>query len=836
MNKLFLFIAFTFGVIQLSAQKWVEMIQDPNISFYQVQKEFNSYSQGKSPSEIPGFKQYKRWEYFMEQHIDRDGFFRNANASNDVYTSLNQTQGQAKAAAMAGYWQQIGPFDPPQGSGSGRSNCIAFHPTNSNNILIGTASGGIWRSTNGGTTWSSNTDGLENLGISDIQFSQSNPNVVYAATGDRDAGDTYSYGILKSVNSGLTWQPTGLQYSPSLKRRIYKIAVHPTNDSIVFAATSFGLRKSTDGGQTWIQIKAGSYRDIRFKIGDPNVMFAATAAIVIRSTNAGQTWTVQSIPFASSNSRLLLGLTAADPNYVYVIAVKSSDNSFGGIYLSTDGGTTFSVKATSPNILGRDASGNDNVGQGWYDLALGVSQTNKNVLAVGGVNVWRSIDGGNSWSLSGHWTGNSAPYVHADIHELKFSPHNGNHLWACTDGGLSVSTNNGGNWSEKNSGLSIAQMYKLGASATTASKVLTGWQDNGTNYYNTTWGKVIGGDGMECIIDYSNNNTMYGSLYYGNIRRSTNGGANWTGITDNISQQGAWVTPYVQDPNAPSTLYAGFNDVYKTTNKGNSWTSISNFSSSQPLNALAVAPSNSNYIYASNNYYIYKTTNGGSTWTDISNGTGSGNITSIEVHPTNPNRLWITKSAFYAGNKVFESTDGGTTWTNISGALPNLPANTIVYEKNSPDGLYVGLDVGVFYRDTVLGDWVPFMKNLPNVVVRELQFFYPENKIRAATFGRGLWESPVYKLATNLSKSNSNLESLLTYPNPNKGIVNIQLKNGHFSNAKLDVLDLSGRLIESTIISNTTIYKLNLKHYKKGFYILRIVNNNHTYSRKILFN
>ena len=821
-------------------QKWVDMMNDPTISFYETQKEFNNYWRHKTPEKGPGWKQFKRWEYFMESHVDSDGVFRNQNAVNQVYNDYITHQAYLKTGkGPAGNWSQIGPFNPPTGSGSGRSNCIAFHPTNSNFILLGTASGGIWKSTNGGASWSTNTDGLENLGISDIVFSPSNPNIVYAATGDRDGGDTYSYGLLKSTDGGSHWQPTGLAFSASVKRKIYKVIIHPQNPDILYIASSFGLRKSADGGSNWIQIRAGSFFDVEFKPNDANTIYAATGAIVIKSSDAGQSWSTLSIPFTSSRSRLIIGVTPADANYVYVLAVKSSDNSFEGIYRSVDAGVTFTQKATSPNIIGRDANGNDNVGQGWYDLALGVSPVNKNLILVGGVNIWRSINGGGSWVLSAHWTGaNGAPYVHADIHEIKFSPHNGTTVWACTDGGVSQSTNNGGSWSEKNTNLSIAQMYRLGNSASSSSKVITGWQDNGTNLYNNSWGKVLGGDGMECIIDYSNNNTMYGSLYYGNIRRTTNGGNNWTGITKNINEQGAWVTPFIQDPNTPSTLYAGFQNVYKTTNKGNSWQKISNFNSSISLNAIAVSPSNTNVIYTSNRYYLYKTTNGGTSWTNITGASfGSGSISYIAVDPTNSNKLWVTKSGFYNGNKVFASADGGTTWTNISGSLPNVPANTIVYEKNSADGLYVGMDVGIYYRDTILGDWIPFMKNLPNVIVKELEIYYPSNKIRAATFGRGLWESPLYFLANGVEKkNNSNLESILIYPNPSHGIIKIKLESGFFQNGTIEVINSSGSVIKNIVISNTNNYIINFNNLPNGIYFLRILNNGKYYSRKITLN
>ncbi len=810
-------------------------MKDPNSNFFDVQAEFNKYAEGKKPSEINGFKQYKRWEYFMEDRVDSDGIFRNAGAANKYYHEYSQKLRSAKSGkGLAGKWTQIGPFGPPLGGGSGRVNCIAFKPNNQNVILIGTASGGIWKSVNGGQNWSTNTDGLENLGISDIVFAPSNPNIVYAATGDRDGGDTYSIGVLKSTNGGNTWSPTGLTYPVNQKMKIYKLAVDPQNPNIVYAATKNGLKKTVNGGSSWTQFGLGSYKYVVIKPNDPNTIYAATSSAVIKYTAGGQK-TILPVGFYTTVSRIVLGVTPADANYLYVLGVKNSDNSFGGLYRSTNSGASFTKMASSPNILGRAANGNDNVGQGWYDVALAVSPTDKNLLLVGGVNIWRSTNGGSSWALKGYWRGTGSHYVHADIHEIKFSPHSTQQVWACTDGGLSKSTNTGLGWAEKNSGLSVAQIYRLGASATNASKILTGWQDNGTNLYSVNWGKVIGGDGMECIIDYSNNNTMYGSLYYGEIHRSTNGGYNWVEITNGIYEQGAWVTPYVQDPNSPSTLYAGYINVYKTVNKGNTWQKISNFNTQYTLRALAVAPSNSNVIYAANRQKIYKTVNGGQSWTDISAYFNGASVTYIAVHPTNPNKLWITLSGFYNGVKVFKSDDGGATWSNISGSLPNLPANTIVYENNSADGLYVGMDVGVYYRDTVLGDWVPFMKNLPNVIVKELQIFYPSHKIRAATFGRGVWESPLYYLANGIKNTHAqNLESFFIYPNPSKGIFTLKLENGFFDNAQIEIYNGTGSLLKRLTVSNTDNYKIDLRNSPKGIYFVRILNNDKIITGKLI--
>jgi len=280
--------------------------------------------------------------------------------------------------------------------------------------------------------------------------------------------------------------------------------------------------------------------------------------------------------------------------------------------------------------------------------------------------------------------------------------------------------------------------------------VIAGLQDNGTKaMISNTWKGVIGGDGMECLIDYTNTNVQYGELYYGDIYRTDNRWGSSAYITGSLTGNAGWVTPYVIDPNNNSTLYVGYQDVWKTTNKGASWSKISAWAG-PALQSLAVAPSGSGTIYVATTSILYRTTDGGTTWTNVT-GTlpvGSNNITYLSVKQDDPNTLWVSLGQFNAYG-VFQSTNGGVTWTNISGGLPSIPVNCVIQNRQSTSQveLYAGTDVGVFIK---LGDaaWVPWFTGLPNVVVMELEIYYAadpaQSRIRAATYGRGLWESDVY--------------------------------------------------------------------------------------------
>jgi hypothetical protein len=207
-------------------------------------------------------------------------------------------------------------------------------------------------------------------------------------------------------------------------------------------------------------------------------------------------------------------------------------------------------------------------------------------------------------------------------------------------------------------------------------------------------------------------------------------------------EEGAWVTPIEIDPNNSQILYTGFKNIWKSTNRGLNWTRASNFTQNQNISAISIAPSNSNVIYASAQNRLYVTYDGCANW-ELAGSTNSA-ITSIVVDPNNAFRAFITVSGYMAGQKVYIFNNySSPKLSNISGTLPNIPVNCIIYQKNSPDRLYIGTDVGTFYRDNTTGDWLPFNDGLPNVVVSDLNIHYASGKLRAATFGRGIWETKI---------------------------------------------------------------------------------------------
>jgi PKD repeat protein/photosystem II stability/assembly factor-like uncharacterized protein len=784
LRKTLLLFVLLFASDLILAQDWVKKMSDPSVNFYDVQSSFDTYWKKEerkekfknffrlnkeTEEENEGLILYKRWESFVEPRVypsgDRSLLLNNSTELEKYFT--NQSYRSSRQAG--GNWQPLGAFNvPTSGGGAGRLNCVRFHPSVPNVMYAGAPVGGLWVSTTGGMGWTTNSDAMPTLGVNDLAIDPVNPNVMYLATGDMDSNDSYGVGVLKSVDGGITWNSTGLNTLLSQGRYVSRVMVSPDDHNIVYAGSSIGFFKSIDAGVTWTKtLSTTPVKDMEFKPGDPSVIYVIASKTFYKSTNSGMSFSPVNtgLPAGSSVSRAAIAVTAADPSYVYIVYSHATNNGFYGFYRSTNSGSSFGLMADSPNLLGWDPSGGDNDGQGWYTLSIAASPIDKDEVMVGGVNIWKTTNGGSSWNITAHWYGaGSIPYVHADVHDLIYRP-DGAAAYAACDGGIFETVDGGSSWTDLSDGLQIGQMYRLGCAATNANIVIQGWQDNGTNLYNNgTWERVMGGDGFECFVDWSNDNNMFGEVYYGDIERSTNGGSSFQSIKNNISEDGDWNTPWQQDPLDPQTLYAGYKNVWKSTDFGNSWTQISTFGGST-LKELVVAPSDPNYIYVTNGSTLTKTTDGGANWNTLTYPlAGTSSVSYIAVSDTDPNKIWITRSGFSLDNKVYRSDDGGVTWLNLSLGLPNIPVNCIVHQKGTNDGIYVGTDMGVYYKDNNNTAWFSYSNGLPNTVIDELEIHYGSNKLRAATYGRGLWESSIFDPASQLPFANFTADSTAGCP------------------------------------------------------------------------
>ena len=735
---------------QAQAQQWVESMQDESVNVYQAIDEFEKFWEGKVVEKGHGWKQFKRWEQFWEPRVYPHGNRPNGSA---VFQANSQIQASTAANPGLGNWSLVGPSNGNALQGIGRVNCITFHPNNSQTIYAGAPAGGLWKSTNDGGSWTTNTDKLPNIGISTMVIDPLHPDTMYVGTGDRDAGDTYSTGVLKSVDAGATWQATGLTFGISQFKRITGMVIHPDSTNWLVVSTRTGMYRTTDGGDNWTLIQGGTFQSLTTVVGAEHLLYAGTRtnAKIWYSRDFGISWTMASTGLpVSGTSRVELATTAADTNYVYAI-YGASNNGLYGVYRSTNKGVSWTqMHGSTPNLLGWSTTGAGTGGQAWYDLTIAASPLNKDVVLIGGVNIWRSNNGGSSFGLSGHWYGGGgASFVHADHHWLTFRP-NSNKVYAGTDGGVYRSTNSGLNnsWVARNDGMAITMYYKISTSAANSNLTLAGAQDNGTHLKNNTWSRVGGGDGMDNGIAGSDAMVMYRSIYYGDFDKSVNGGASFN-APFNLppSGNGNWVTPFVVSVINANTLYAGFEKLWKSSNAGSSFsaTTTTGIWGSNKIDVIAEAPSNASVLYVGINQRVYRSVNGGGIWTHITNNVSNQNtVTGIAVDPANADHIAITKSG-YSVDKVYESYDGGSSWYNRTGSLPNIPANCVAFEPGSNGLLYVGTDVGVYFRDASMSDWLPFMEGLPNTIINDIEILQTAsvNLIRVGTYGRGVWESPL---------------------------------------------------------------------------------------------
>lgn len=820
----------------LHAQVWEDNLRKTNpspsiedkINAFYNHRESIPYEKGN------GYKPYARELDFIEKRVSNDRTFPHLALYNEWLKEKDKNE-----QASNSNWKPLGPTNVPiilsngKNRGVGRINAIAFDPYDKDIIYVGSPGGGFWKSTDGGANWVTTSDDLPVLGVSSIAVNPNNTDIIYIATGDANASDTYSIGVLKSVDQGDTWSTTGLSYNVSANKRVNKILINPNNTDSVFAATNTNIMLSVDGGISWNNCAPlGRWRDIEFMPGNPNIVYAAKQSSggsnVYRSLDGGGNWSVINNGVSSSGKyRPLIAVTPINPNVIYAL-YSASDYSFHGIYKSIDGGDNWNLQSNSPNIFGRDTDGTGTGGQSWYDLSLGVSNNDENHLFVGGINLWESTDGGVNWNIEASSGNGNYAYMHVDQHCLEFHPIT-NVPYAGNDGGLYKYLDNLNNWIDISDGLEISQFYKLGLSESNASKLIAGAQDNGTEMLtNGVWDAVRGSDGMECAIDPYDEDLLYSSSQYGGLRKSFNGGNNWDNIKP-VSYDGAWVTPYKIHPNNNNMIVAGYDEVYLSLTSGAVWDSISyNVSGGQSVRTIALAPSNEDYIYAATYSRLMKTTNSGQSWTSIKPGLPNYNISDVTVSDKDPNRLWVTMSEYNASNKVFESGDGGATWANITGAnLPNLPVNCIVYQANANEDLYIGTDIGVYHKDNTMSDWAPYKNGLPNVVVNELEIHYPTNRIRAATFGRGVWDSPLNSRST-YTKSEI-VSDLNVYPNPASNQLYVKLKSSDL--VHFEIRSVSGKIIkEGTLVSSNYI---DISRINSGTYIIKIRVGNSLHRQKI---
>jgi photosystem II stability/assembly factor-like uncharacterized protein len=646
-------------------------------------------------------------------------------------------------------WQALGPqpitneYWSGNANASGRVSAIAVDPSDANTAYAAAAGGGVWKTTDGGSSWTALTDQLSSLSSGALAIDPLNPSTVLYGTGEQHySGDSlYGDGLFRTVDAGTSWAKIGLK--ADVGNYIARVGLSP---GTLHVCSDLGYVRSTNDGATWSAFKPGAFsswcNDLVRSSQAPLTLFASFYGIgIYKSLDDGQSWAPLGggLP-ASGFQRINLAIADSSADTVYASFISPSGSLFG-MYKTVNGGVSWSLLSSTPNYV---------CTQGWYDNGMAVSPTNPNLVFAGGVfsycsgGIARTTNGGTSWTYV--TVGTNGTQVHPDQHYFTFGPDGA--LWVASDGGVWKSTTSGSTWVNLNQGLDITQFYTVGLHQSDPTVLVGGTQDNGTVQFQggQPWPQVIGGDGGPVAFEWSNPSRYFTtyvrmSPLYRWLRPIVSQGT-VTGPWS--SDRASWANgPLVVDPNLATTMLVGTHRVWQTSNSGTSWGTISpDLTGGGHLRALAIAPTDSNVIYSgSSDGRVYVTVNRGASWQLRTTGLPAGRIVSdILANPTDSQTAYLSVDQS-TGGRLFQTTDAGVTWVDITGALTSGLRGMSLTIDFTTATFYLGTDAGVYSTADGGTTWVPESINLPSVAVYDAQIDTANGFIVAATHGRGMWRA-----------------------------------------------------------------------------------------------
>lgn len=717
-------------------------------------------------------------------------------------------------------WEALGPKNI-----GGRTLCLAINPLDTNVLWLGSASGGIWKSTTAGRgaeAWQRVETGFPVLGVSAIALDPSNPNIVYAGTGEvynvensapnvavRVTRGTYGIGILKSTDGGATWSKS-LDWAYGDLRGVQDIKINPLRPATVLAATTEGLLRSWDAGATWHVIHDRRMAvDIEIHPTDTNRIFVTHGSLddqaisgVFRSTNGGANFTQMTNGLPGSYSgKTLLTVCTSQPNIMYASVGEAFAQK--GLYKTVNGGNSWAL-ASNKDVC---------TYQGWYSHDVIVHPTDPNTFIWVGIDAWKSEDSGANVEHKTYWYnwyfgnvpagGPEGPpdYVHADIHRAYYVLGDANKVYVVSDGGLFVSYDGGESWEGRNGGYQTQQFYaNLGNSTSNPNRAIGGMQDNSTAIYegDPSWTRVLGGDGECAAVNPVNDQIMYGSSQYLNLYKSLDAGQNWYNIGAEINEDAAFNGPFEIAPSNPDILYAGAQSLWRSDDGGESWYSLAqSFAESDVVLTIAINPTNPDIVYcstaptATNEARVFKIDANTETVTEL---TGLPNRLCMDIAflPDDDHTLFAVFAGFNTEH-VWRSEDEGLSWTAIDNGLPDVPTNSILIDPEIGH-IYVANDLGVWHSGNAGASWDNYSAAAPQAMLAMHLSIAPGKKLRVATYGLGVWQ-------TNLAEGSKTKEPGLAsaiqrlYPNPasEQSVLDFVLTTE--AQIKIKVVDIHGKTV-----------------------------------------
>lgn len=753
--------------------EWAQVMYSEQPNVYQVDALYRAYYRTHEFEKTYHTQYYKRWRRATLPYLNEAGFIEKPSVEEQLQMDKDYLRKQTQQKSSN--WSVVGPitnFQEGLTQGSGQTNTYSFDQClNSPNVCYcGTEPGEVYKSSNGGMNWTCVSMSIDfGSGVTAVEVDYSNPNLVFAGGNN---------GVFRSNNGGTSWT----NVLPNSNFGVNELFIHPTNAQLVFAATDKGLFKSLDAGITWSQVFTDATYDIKANTANASILYLvkhnATSlnCEFLKSTDSGLTWIPQTNGWYTSNDAARndggarIAVTPADPNRVYAYLIgesKPNDIGYIGVYRSNDGGTTW----TLPNgpVGGPYSSSHINLAigtdtwlyhQGFYNCAIMASPTDANVLLVGGLNVYKSTDGGTTFSALSGYVGGPL-HMHVDNQDFRV---NGNDAWITTDGGVYHSSDFFATEPEfRMSGVHGSDYWGFG-SGWNEDVLVGGLYHNGNLAYHENYGagnflELGGGEAATGYVNPGRNRLTYFSDI-GGRRIPLNLGDPIAGApfgsAPNESYYAAESSEMEFHPNCFSIAYIGKdNAIYKTSDAGASFTNLQSFGTlvDDQVKYIEVSSSNPNVIYlnqqpASGNIgKLWKTTDGGQNWTQVTIPSGNSRRMLLSLNPINENELWIAYASGSNGNKVFKTMDGGLTWSNLTTAtLNNESVQSIAHIAGTDGGIYVATNKAVYYRNNTSG-FVIDNAGLPTFINGNiLHPFYRDSKIRLASYGKGIFESTLTEI------------------------------------------------------------------------------------------
>jgi len=755
MNKFILSIlSIIFFFSSYSQKEYKTMMDDMSINFYDVCKEadkyFETHDKNKKGS---GWKGYQRWRNANEIKYYPSGRRNNIDhsISKKAYKTFLETSSNFNTKSLFNNgWEELGPFfiDSIAGGyapGLGRIEDLYVDPNNADLIYAGSRSGGLWKTSNGGVNWTPKTDFLLATGVNTIGVSPTNSDSLLINI--QNSNNNYSHGIYRSIDGGNNW--TSSNFNPTNTPfggfgdnfKINVIKYHPSVSNLIFIGTNKGVFRSEDNLATWTRLYySGNIIQIEFHTTDNNIIYiydknSTNRNYVLRSTDQGLSY-VKSTLIPGNNN---------DPNGRLSVSNACNDclyfASSNGVWKSLDKGINFTFMSNPTEIC----------------RGFAVNDIDTNQMIYGYVDLEASSNGGANfnrvtrWSLgntngagSGHHNSflNSTDYVHPDLRIAKCI--NGV-FYIGTDGFVSKSSDNGISWTVIGQGIATKEFYKLGVSQSNHNRTVAGSQDNGTSIkHKDYWLEFYGADGMECFIHPLNDDYIVGSVQFGSRRRTKDGGHTQSGINapgQNGSGNSYWEAPIAYDPNNHMTIYNFSEKVYKSDDFGNNWTFMGDPPFNGTIRRAAIAENDSKIIVVSYFSNIYKSIDEGVSYINIKNNLPTLSIEDIAFDPKNDDNIIVVNASYQSNNnKIYLTTNGGNSWTNITFNLGEMPIQSVVIDHTDDSNIYIGTEIGVYTKTMNGTNWSLYNTDLPNCTIEELEIVYGSNTLRAATWGRGVWE------------------------------------------------------------------------------------------------